>query len=54
MTVRRFAAPAAAQLRAKAPVWVKQSSTRRPLASRAAAARLYFWSRKKPVFCPFT
>ena len=36
------------------PVCVKQSSTRRPFASRATARRLYFWSRKKPVFCPFS
>ena len=38
--------------KANEPVWVKQSSTRFPLASRATARRLYFWSRKKPVFCP--
>ena len=31
---------------------MKQSSTRIPGASRATARRLYFWSRKKPVFCP--
>lgn len=29
---------------------MKQSSTRRPRARRATARRLYFWSRKKPVF----
>ena len=46
------AAPPLAALRAKAPVWVKQSSTRPPRARGWMASRLYFWSRKKPVFCP--
>ena len=35
-------APPSAAFRAKEPVWVKQSSTRRPLAMRATAWRLYF------------
>ena len=46
-------APASAQLSAKEPVCVKQSSTRSPRHRPATARRLYFWSRKKPVFCPF-
>ena len=33
---------------------MKQSSTVLPFASFATASRLYFWSRKKPVFCPFS
>ena len=48
------AAPPLAALRAKLPVWVKQSSTVCPAARRATARRLYFWSRKKPVFWPFS
>ena len=51
--VTRFAPPRAA-FKAKDPVWVKQSSTVLPSASRPTARRLYFWSRKKPVFCPFS
>ena len=43
-------APAAAALSANAPVWVKQSRTVLPFAMRWIAIRLYFWSRKKPVF----
>ena len=47
-------APPFAALSAKEPVCVKQSSTRFPRARRATARRLNFWSRKKPVFCPFS
>ena len=47
-------APAAAAFSPNEPVWVKQSSTRLPRAIRRMARRLYFWSRKNPVFCPFT
>ena len=46
------AAPPLAAFKAKLPVWVKQSSTVCPAATRATARRLYFWSRKKPVFLP--
>ena len=46
------AAPAWAAFRAKVPVWVKQSSTRFPGQSLRIAWRLYFWSRKNPVFWP--
>ena len=48
------AAPAAAAFRANDPVWVKQSSTLRPSEIRRIACRLYFWSRKKPVFWLFS
>ena len=51
--VTRFAPPRAA-FRAKEPVWVKQSSTVLPAARRPTAWRLNFWSRKKPVFWPFS
>ena len=47
-------APPIAAFRAKDPVWVKQSSTVLPRAMRPTARRLYFWSRKNPVFWPFT
>ena len=33
---------------------MKQSSTVRPRAMRPTARRLYFWSRKNPVFWPFS
>ena len=39
-----------AQFKPKAPVWVKQSNTFLPGVNFATAARLYFWSRKNPVF----
>ena len=45
-------APAIPALSANEPVWVKQSSTFAFLQSLCIASRLYFWSRKKPVFCP--
>ncbi len=47
-------APPLAALSANEPVCVKQSSTRLPRARCATARRLNFWSRKKPVFCPFS
>ena len=47
-------APPIAAFRAKDPVWVKQSSTVLPRAMRPTARRLYFWSRKNPVFWPFS
>ncbi len=53
-TAVTWAAPAWAQLRAKAPVWVKQSSTFRP-GARAAAARRLFTSGpgRSTVFWPW-
>ena len=53
-TQRTKSAPPAAAFRPKGPTWQKQSSTRRPPASSRTARRLYFWSRKKPVFWLFS
>ena len=47
-------APAIPALRANVPMCVKQSSTLFPLQMRCIASLLYFWSKKKPVFCPFS
>ena len=53
-TPRTLFAPASPAFRAKEPVWVKQSSTVSGCIRRqrfCTARRLYFWSRKNPVFC---
>ena len=47
-------APAIPAFSANEPVWVKQSSTSLPLHILCIAALFSFWSKKKPVFCPFS
>ena len=53
-TAVTFFAPPFAAFSANDPVCVKQSSTVWPFAISATARRLCFWSRKKPVFWPFS
>ena len=47
-------APAIPAFKAKDPVWVKQSKTSLPLQILCIAALFSFWSKKNPVFCPFS
>jgi hypothetical protein len=53
-TPKTDAAPPAAALSANEPVCVKQSRTFLPLQSPLIDCLLNFWSRKKPVFWPFS